>query len=115
MRLTTGQRLNRQSFTPLPLPQGVINGVYILTRRNPKGLDIRYRDWRPFLEPEDGTNNDEDDSTYAPSDDDSSDNEYESDDIKQIHDNLNPPPDQEMAQKPAGLTIWNENTWVYQN
>ena len=105
MSLKTGRRLNRPSFTPLPLPQDVINGFHRLACRNPKGIDIRERDRRPFLEPEDGTNENEDDSTYAPSDDDSSDNEFESDDIKQIHDNLNPPPDQEMAQKPAGLTI----------
>ena len=77
MRLTTGRILNRQSFTPLPLPQDVINGIHRLARRNPKGLDIRDRDRRPFLEPEDWTNDDEDDSTYAPpSDNDSSNNEY---------------------------------------
>ena len=45
MSLTGGQRLNRKSFTPLPLPQDVINGVHRLALRNPKGLDIRDRDW----------------------------------------------------------------------
>ena len=107
MSLRTGQRLNRQSFTPLPLLQDVINGVHRLTHRNPKGLDIRDRYWRPFLEPEDGTNNDEDDSTYTPSDDDSSNIKYESDDNQQIQDNLHPPPDQEMAHQPVGSTIQN--------
>ena len=63
MSLTTGQILNRQSFTPLPLPQDVINSVHHLVRRNPKGLDIRNRDQHLFLEPEDGANNDDDDST----------------------------------------------------
>ena len=72
--LTTARRLNRQSFTPLPLPQEVINGVHSLGRRNPKGINIRDRDRRPFLEPEDRKNNDEDDSTYAPSNNESSDN-----------------------------------------
>ena len=38
--LTTGQRLNRQSFTTLTLPQDVINGVHRLVRRNPKGVYI---------------------------------------------------------------------------
>ena len=80
MSLTTGLRLNRQSYTPLPLPQDVINCVHRLERRNPKGLDIRDRDRRPFLEPADNTNYDRDNSTYAPSDGDISDNEYDSDD-----------------------------------
>ena len=98
MSLTTGRRLNRQRFTSLPLPQDVINGVDRLASRNPKGFGIRDRDRRPFLEPEDVTNTNEEDSAYAPSDKDRSDNEYESDKNQQIHDNLNPPPDQEMAQ-----------------
>ena len=100
MSITTGQRLNRQSFTPLPLPQDVINGVYNLTRCNPKGLDIRDRDRCPFLEPEDRTNDDGDDSTYAHSDGNRNNNEYESDENQRNHENLNPPPDQEMASSP---------------
>ena len=40
MSLTNGRRLNCQIFTPLPLPQDVINGVHCLAQRNPKGLDI---------------------------------------------------------------------------
>ena len=94
MSLTTGQILNRQSFTPLPLPQDVINGVHRLARRNTKYLNIHDRDRGPFLEPEDATNDDRDDSTYAPSDDYRSNNEYESDNNKSNHDNLHPPPDQ---------------------
>ena len=73
MSLVTGQRLNRQIFNLLPLPQDVINGVYRLACRNPIGLDILDRDWCPFLDPEDGTNNDEEDSANAPSDKDISD------------------------------------------
>ena len=107
MSLTSGRRLNRKSLTPLTLPQDVINGVHRLARRNTKGLDIRYRDRRPFFEPKDGTNNDEDDSTYAPSDDNSSDNEYESDDNQKTHDNSKPTPDQETEQQPAGVKIQN--------
>ena len=41
-------------------------------------------------------NNDKDDSIQSLSDNDSSNNEYVSDDDQKIHDNLNPPPDQEM-------------------
>ena len=40
MSLTNDRRLNRQSFTLLPLLRDVINGVHRLARRNPKGLDI---------------------------------------------------------------------------
>ena len=92
--LTSGQILNQQSFAPLPLPQDVINGVHRLTLCNPKYQDIRDRDWRPLLEPEDGENNNGDDSTYAPSDNDSSDNKYESEENQKIHNNLNPALDQ---------------------
>ena len=35
MSLTTGRRLNRQIFTPLPLPQDVINGVHRLHPNHP--------------------------------------------------------------------------------
>ena len=115
MSLTSGRRLKRQSFTPLPKLQDVINGFHRIALRNPKGLDIRDRYRRPFLEPENETNNDEDNSTYALSDDNRSDNEYESDDNQQIHDTFNPAPDQEMAQHPTGVTIQNENTGVHQN
>ena len=73
MSLTSGRILNRHKFTPLPLPQDVINGVHCLARRNPKGLDISYRYQCPSIEPEDRTNNNEENSTYAPSDDYSSD------------------------------------------
>ena len=92
--LKTGRRLNRQSFTPLPLPQEIINCVHRLALRNPKGLDIRYRDRRPFLEPEYGNDDDGDNSTYALSENDSSNNEYESDNNQRNHNNLHPPPDQ---------------------
>ena len=70
--------------------------MHRLARRNPKGLDIRYRDRRPFLEPEDGANNYDDDSTYAPSDDNNSNKEDESDNNDSDHDdnaNLHLPPD----------------------
>ena len=73
MSLTTSQRLNRQSFTHLLLPQDVINAVHCRACHNPRGFDIRDRDWRPFLEPEDGANDDDDNSTYVPSDDNDSD------------------------------------------
>ena len=97
MRLTTDWRLNRQSFTPLPLPQDVINGVYRLAHRNPRGLSIKDRDRRPFLEPEDEAENDDNNSTYDPSDDDNSNNKNESDKNESYNANnanLQPPSDQ---------------------
>ena len=94
MNLTTDLRLNRQSFTPLPLTQDFINSVYHLACRNSKVIDIRYRDRHPFLEPGGRTNDDGDDSTYTMSDDDRSSNEYDSDDNQRNIDNLHPTPDQ---------------------
>ena len=114
MSLTTGRRLNHQSFTPLPLPQDSINGVHCLALRNTKSIDIQDRDQPPFLESEDRKNYDEDDSTYAPSDEDISNNDYESDNNQNNHDNLNPPSDQEMAHQPTGVTMQNENAGVHQ-
>ena len=97
MSLTTVRRLNRQIFNTLLIPQDVINDVHCLARHNTKVLDIRDRDWRPFLNPEDGANKYYGDSTYAPSDDNSSDNKDESDNNQSEHDNnanLHSPPDQ---------------------
>ena len=75
MSLTTSQILNRNIFTPLPLPHDVINGVHRLARHNPKGLDIQDRNWRPFLKPDDRDNDDDNNSTYSASDDNNSNNE----------------------------------------
>ena len=95
MSLMTGRGLNRQSFTPLTIPQDVINGVHCPALRNPKGLDILDRGRRPFLEPEYRTNIYGDNYTYAPSDNNSSNNEYNIDANQRNHDNLHMPPDQE--------------------
>ena len=50
MSITTGRRLNLQQFTPLPLPQEVINRVHWLAFRNPIGLDVRYQYHRPYID-----------------------------------------------------------------
>ena len=63
MSLSTGRRLNRKSFTPLPLPKDVINVVHLLARRNPRGLGIQDRYRRLFLGDEDGARDDPNDST----------------------------------------------------
>ena len=96
MSLTTGRRLNCPGFTPLPLPQDTINTVHYLLRRNPRGLDIQDRDWRPFIKPEDGADDNDNDSTYALSENDNSDNEDDSDGNESDNynnPNLHPPPD----------------------
>ena len=97
MRLTTGQRLSRHNFTLLPIPQDVIISIHRLARRNPRGLNIRDRDRRPFLQPNDRANDDDDYSTYDPSDDNNRDNENESDDSESDNNdntNLHLPPEQ---------------------
>ena len=100
MSLRTGRRLNRQRFTPLSLPQDVINVVHPLARHNPRGLDIQDRDRRPFLEPEDRIDNEDDYSTHALSDKDNSKNSNESnknerdDDKNSNNTNFIPPPNQ---------------------
>ena len=68
MSPATCLRINQQSFTPLPLPQDVINGVQLLACRNTQGLDIQEIYRRLFLRNEDGARYDPYDSTYVPSD-----------------------------------------------
>ena len=68
MSPATGRRLNQQSFTPLPLPQDVINGVQLLACCNKRGLDIQDRYRRLFLGDEDGARDDPYDYIYVPSD-----------------------------------------------
>ena len=82
--------------------------MHLLACHNPNCLEIQYRDRCPFLEPEHGDNNYDNDSNYAPSDNDKSDNKDEGDDNQSDHsdnDNLYPTPDQDMAQGHAGVTI----------
>ena len=67
MSLATGWRLNRQSFTLLPLPQDVINSVHLIACHNTRGINIQDRDWRPSLEAEYGANNDIDNDIYSSS------------------------------------------------
>ena len=76
--------------------------MHHLSHRNPWGLDIRYRDWRPFLKGEDRARDDPNNSTYVPSDREYSKNGDEIDDNNHNKDkNIHPPPDSEMAQGPA--------------
>ena len=91
MILATRRIMNWESFTPSPLSQYAINSVHRLAHRSPRGLDIQYRDQRLFLEAEDGADDDPEDSTYAPSKGEDSDN---GDEINDNDTSINPPPDQ---------------------
>ena len=91
--------------------------MHLLALRNPRGLNIQDRNRRPFLDPEHGSDIDDNVSAYAPPDENNSDNNNERDDNESDGDDnikLHPPPDQEMAQGPAGVTIHN-NAGVHQN
>ena len=62
MSLSTGRRINRQHFQPLPILQDILDEMYWMALRNSRGLDVRELNLRPFL---DGTDEDNDDeSTY---------------------------------------------------
>ena len=91
MSLATVWILNQQSFTPIPLPQDIINRVNCLVRRNPWGLNIGDIDRHQLLKDKDGAIDDPDNSTYAPSDGENRNNGDERDDNDT---NINPSPDQ---------------------
>ena len=81
-----------------------INGVHQLACQNLRGLGIRDRDRRPFLQGEDRTRDDPNGSTYVPSDRENSKNSDESNGNDPNEDkNIHPPPDREMAQGPVGV------------
>ena len=85
-------------------PHDVMNSVNCIALRNPRGLEIRYRDQRLFLKSQDRDNNDTNDSTYAPSIQDNINNGDESDKNDDDNDtNFIMPPDQEIAQGTAGV------------
>ena len=91
MSLTTGQHLNRYQWTPLPMPQEVINKVHVLAHHNPAsppGQVFGNCNGAPLINNDDdhdlGKQSNDDNSTYVPdnNDHDSSDEEnsdYDSD------------------------------------
>ena len=71
MSLATGRRINRQNATKLPMPAEVIDRVHALARRQNanRGLIFADRNGNAFINDEaDHAYDDDDDSTYAPSD-----------------------------------------------
>jgi hypothetical protein len=84
MSLTTGRRLNRNHWTPLPMPKEVIDRVHTLARRSKasRTLHFTWRDGMPIADvayDESDDTNDEDYEYTAP-DDDGSHNENNDDD-----------------------------------
>ena len=78
LSLTTGRRLNRNSWTALPMPAEVIERVHTLARRSgaSRGLTFADRSGDPFLDPD---YNDSDDESYDP-DNEVSDSDSDDDD-----------------------------------
>jgi Reverse transcriptase (RNA-dependent DNA polymerase) len=70
LSLSTGKRLNRFAWTPLPMPGEVIDRVHELAGRNPAGEDVVFG-WRDGTEiiDVDGDEDDLYDEDYDPSDD----------------------------------------------
>jgi hypothetical protein len=82
MSLTTGKRLSRKAWTPLPMPGEVIDRVLALARGNPAGGDLQFgwRDGSPIEDlpddeddlhdedyfPQDNDSDSDDDGSYAP-------------------------------------------------
>jgi hypothetical protein len=72
MSLTSGKRLTRYAWTPLPMPGEVIERVHVLSQRNPAGSDIVFG-WRngQAIDDELGDSDDLHDEDYIPGQDDS--------------------------------------------
>lgn len=87
MSLSTGKRLNRYNWTILPMPNEVVDRVHVSARRQSanRGLLFLNREGRDLdeedqgdgepMDMDDNMDGDDDDSTYAPADD-----EYDTDD-----------------------------------
>ena len=86
--LRSGRIINRNHWTPLPMPNEVIQRIHQLARRQGSGLVFKDRNGTVIADDEDDDSGSTDDSSYAPdSDDDTdsyasdSDNSYASGDI----------------------------------
>jgi hypothetical protein len=69
LSLTTGRVLNRNHWTPLPMPADVIDRIHVLARRNPanaKGLAFANRQGAPLIDDDDDDDND--DESWTPDD-----------------------------------------------
>eukprot|EP00978_Attheya_sp_CCMP212_P031314 scaffold117901_cov29-Attheya_sp.AAC.2 len=81
--LTTGRRINRNRWTPLPMPADIINRVHMIARRSGASLGLQFtdRDGNLIITPEDDDDYDsDDDESYHPSDDEDSDDDDSNED-----------------------------------
>jgi hypothetical protein len=81
LSLTTGRRLNRNKWTPLPMPQEVIDRVLVFARRSNANRELLFswRDGTPVEDHPDDVEDDDNDDDYNPeSDDDDSDDDDDS-------------------------------------
>jgi hypothetical protein len=96
--VTTGRRLNRYSWTKLPMPQDVIDHIHVLARRYPRGLEFGDRNGNATIndyeDADDDTNDDMDaDSSYHNSSDSDDDDDDDNDDQPPLARNDTPPED----------------------
>lgn len=87
MSLSTGRRLNCYSWTILPMPQEVIDRVHVLARRQHANRGLLFLDRAGNIMPDDQDDDgaeemdgDNNDSTYAPSNNDSDSDDDDNDD-----------------------------------
>ena len=80
LSLPSGRVVNRNSWTELPMPDGVIDAVHRLARRQKQGFRFTYNDNTPIEATEEDNSDSESDPDYVPSDESSSDEEDDDDD-----------------------------------
>eukprot|EP00978_Attheya_sp_CCMP212_P032304 scaffold125490_cov35-Attheya_sp.AAC.1 len=78
--LSSGRRINRNRWTPLPMPADVIDRIHALARRSGASLGLRFTDrYGNLLITPDEDYNSDDDESYHPSDDSDSNSNSDSD------------------------------------
>jgi hypothetical protein len=117
MSLTTGRCLNCTDWTPLPMPQDVINRVHVLARRSNANQDLifAWRDGTPIIadaaDNADADNSDDDD--YDP-DDDSLAGDYDEDDEYTYPFKADSGHDDEEAYNPPVAGMGDNNNHLFQ-
>ena len=103
MILVSGKKLNYDNWTPLTMPQDVIDHVHPLSRRNSNSLTICYRDHTTPTN--DQTYDDSDDDSYTPSEDDSNDDDNDAFHDEDNNDNSNYDKNNQMPNQPVACDI----------
>jgi Reverse transcriptase (RNA-dependent DNA polymerase) len=83
--LSTGRILNRNHWTPLPMPGEVIDRVHVLARRQARGLQFADLHGNAVIDDIDDAD-DPDDQDYNPDDDDAADDDDDDDDVNDASD-----------------------------